>query len=239
MVFFGKLAFLWAIIVSSGRCSPNMIVARCSFAGHFVDQPIRGLMPSNAIAADIPQILASLPAAAPQPPSALADPDALLADTIARHRDDPDFVTALARGLAVLLTLSDKKRRMSIAQVSHRTGIPRAAARRSLHTLATLGFVAVDEARRFYLRPRVLSFSPRLPVGVTARHARAACPRSPGRSAARGLLARNPRRGRDRLHRALGVVTHHVAELSTSDAACPPTARPSGTSCSRICRPKG
>ena len=48
---------------------------------------------------------------------------------------------------------------MSIAQVSHRTGIPRAAARRSLHTLSTLGFVAADDARRFYLRPRVLSFS--------------------------------------------------------------------------------
>ena len=68
-------------------------------------------------------------------------------------------MTALARGLAVLLALSDKRRRMSIAQVSHRTGIPRAAARRSLHTLAKLGFVATDEARRFYLRPRVLSFS--------------------------------------------------------------------------------
>jgi IclR family pca regulon transcriptional regulator len=48
---------------------------------------------------------------------------------------------------------------MSIAQVSHLTGIPRAAARRSLHTLAKLGFVTMDEARRFYLRPRVLSFS--------------------------------------------------------------------------------
>jgi IclR family pca regulon transcriptional regulator len=59
----------------------------------------------------------------------------------------------------VLLSLSDKRRRISIAQVSHQTGIPRAAARRSLHTLAKLGFVAVDEARRFYLRPRVLSFS--------------------------------------------------------------------------------
>jgi IclR family transcriptional regulator, pca regulon regulatory protein len=99
------------------------------------------------------------PAAPAQPPATFADPDALLADTIARHGDDPDFVTALARGLAVLLALSDKKRRMSIAQVSHRTGIPRAAARRSLHTLAKLGFVAADDARRFYLRPRVLSFS--------------------------------------------------------------------------------
>ena len=116
-------------------------------------------MPKHAAAHKPPRILQSVQSAASPPPSALADPDALMADTIARHGDDPDFVTALARGLAVLLTLSDKKRRMSIAQVSHRTGIPRAAARRSLHTLATLGFVAADDARRFYLRPRVLSFS--------------------------------------------------------------------------------
>jgi len=96
----------------------------------------------------------------PLPANALRNsPDAVPADTIAQFADDPDFVTALARGLSVLLALSDKRRRMSIAQVSHRTGIPRAAARRSLHTLAKLGFVAMDDARRFYLRPRVLSFS--------------------------------------------------------------------------------
>lgn len=89
----------------------------------------------------------------------LFDPDRLAAETIAGFGNDRDFVTALARGLAVLLALSDKKRRMSIAQVSYRTGIPRAAARRSLHTLAKLGFVAADDARRYYLRPRVLSFS--------------------------------------------------------------------------------
>jgi IclR family pca regulon transcriptional regulator len=105
--------------------------------------------------------VAELPTPTPPAPAKVPSPDhdALLADTIARHADDPDFVTALARGLAVMLALSDKKRRMSIAQVSHRTGIPRAAARRSLHTLAKLGFVAADDARRFYLRPRVLSFS--------------------------------------------------------------------------------
>ena len=91
----------------------------------------------------------------PRPP----DPAELVAETIAQFGDDPDFVTALGRGLAVMLALSDKKRRMSIAQVSHRTGIPRAAARRSLHTLSKLGFVAADDARRFYLRPRVLSFT--------------------------------------------------------------------------------
>lgn len=91
--------------------------------------------------------------------SKIPDPSGLVSDKIAAFGDDPDFVTALARGLGVLLALSDKKRRMTIAQVSHRTGIPRAAARRSLHTLEKLGFVAADDTRRFYLRPRVLSFS--------------------------------------------------------------------------------
>lgn len=98
------------------------------------------------------------PADVPDRPAA-ANPEAVFADRIGRYANDPDFVTALARGVAVLLALSDKRRRMSIAQVSHRTGIPRAAARRSLHTLSKLGFVAADDARRFYLRPRVLSFS--------------------------------------------------------------------------------
>jgi len=95
----------------------------------------------------------------PVVPRPLFDSDVVAAETIARFADDSDFVTALARGLAVLLALSDKKRRMSIAQVSHRTGIPRATARRSLHTLQKLGFVAADEAQHFYLRPRVLSIS--------------------------------------------------------------------------------
>src|SRR6266508_4581973 len=105
-----------------------------------------------------PAVESPATAATAAPPN-LFDPDTLAAETIAHFGEDPDFVTALARGLAVLLALSDKKRRMSIAQISHRTGIPRAAARRSLHTLAKLGFVAADDARRYYLRPRVLSFS--------------------------------------------------------------------------------
>jgi IclR family pca regulon transcriptional regulator len=87
------------------------------------------------------------------------DAYAQLATAMKHYRDDPDFVTALARGLSVLLALSEKRRRISIAQVSHVTGIPRAAARRSLHTLTKLGFVAMDEAKLFYLRPRILSLS--------------------------------------------------------------------------------
>lgn len=83
----------------------------------------------------------------------------LMADAIADYRDDPDFVTSLARGLAVMLSFSTKRGRMTIAQVSQRTGIPRAAVRRSLHTLATLGFAAAEDTGRFYLRPRVLSIT--------------------------------------------------------------------------------
>jgi IclR family pca regulon transcriptional regulator len=118
----------------------------------------------NVPATPAPAPNAANAAARPRPalPAELlfgTDHHALPAEVIEQLGDDPDFVTALARGLAVLLSLSDKRRRMSIAQVSHLTGIPRAAARRSLHTLAKLGFVAVDEHRRFYLRPRVLSFS--------------------------------------------------------------------------------
>jgi len=82
-----------------------------------------------------------------------------LAELTARHGDDADFVTALARGIAVMQALADKRRRMSIAQLSHITGISRAAVRRSLLTLAKIGYVAQDEDLRFYLRPRILSLS--------------------------------------------------------------------------------
>jgi IclR family pca regulon transcriptional regulator len=100
----------------------------------------------------------ALPASPALPPLPM-DMHEQLAGAIDHFRDDPDFVTALARGIAVMMALSEKRRRISIAQVSHVTGIPRAAARRSLHTLVKLGFVAMDEANLFYLRPRILSLS--------------------------------------------------------------------------------
>ncbi len=128
-----------------------MIMRNPAAADELPDRP--------TVASEAPDSAASVSAHAHAPAPVLADFDVLGAEAIERFADDPDFVTALARGLAVLLELSDKRRRMTIAQVSHRTGIPRAAVRRSLHTLVNLGFVAVDDARRFHLRPRVLSFS--------------------------------------------------------------------------------
>lgn len=69
---------------------------------------------------------------------------------------DPNFMTSLARGLAVIRGFSQDQRRLSIAQLSQRTGIPRAAVRRVLYTLARLGYVGSDDARHYALQPGLL-----------------------------------------------------------------------------------
>ena len=79
--------------------------------------------------------------------------------TIAEEIDaltDPSFMTSLARGLAVVKAFSDQRRAMTIAQLSQKTGIPRAAVRRCLYTLKQLGY-ADSEANNFYLKPKILS----------------------------------------------------------------------------------
>lgn len=79
--------------------------------------------------------------------------------TIAEHIDtltDPSFMTSLARGLAVVKAFSDQRRAMTIAQLSHKTGIPRAAVRRCLYTLRQLGY-ADSEANNFFLKPKILA----------------------------------------------------------------------------------
>ena len=71
---------------------------------------------------------------------------------------DPDFMTSLARGLAVINAFSQQRPHQSISQLSLKTAIPRAAVRRCLLTLARLGYVGHDPERRtFMLRPKVLS----------------------------------------------------------------------------------
>lgn len=104
----------------------------------------------------------AVPSTHPDPAASVPAPftqDARVLDAIAACDGDPNFVTGLARGLAILLALTDKKHHMTISQISRRTGIPRAAARRGLYTLARLGFAAADEVRGFSLRPTVLTFS--------------------------------------------------------------------------------
>jgi IclR family pca regulon transcriptional regulator len=69
---------------------------------------------------------------------------------------DPDFMASLARGLAVIRAFHDQPQRMTIAELSRRTGIPRAAVRRCLYTLTQLGYVAAAE-RSFVLTAKMLS----------------------------------------------------------------------------------
>jgi IclR family transcriptional regulator, pca regulon regulatory protein len=69
----------------------------------------------------------------------------------------PDgFVHSLERGLGVMRCFSAERPRLTLSEVARQTGLSRAAARRSLITLQTLGYVASDE-RQFYLTPRVLT----------------------------------------------------------------------------------
>lgn len=70
---------------------------------------------------------------------------------------DPNFMMSLARGLTVIQAFSQQRRSLTISQISQKTGIPRAAVRRCLYTLAQLGFVAAEDGRHFSLRPRILS----------------------------------------------------------------------------------
>ena len=70
---------------------------------------------------------------------------------------DPNFMASLARGLAVIRAFTQQRRHLTIAQLSQRTGIPRAAVRRCLYTLAKLGYVASDDGRAYVLRPSILA----------------------------------------------------------------------------------
>jgi IclR family pca regulon transcriptional regulator len=66
-----------------------------------------------------------------------------------------DFVQSLARGLAVIRAFDADHAALSLSDAARRAGIPRAAARRFLHTLVALEYVRTD-GRTFALTPRVL-----------------------------------------------------------------------------------
>jgi IclR family pca regulon transcriptional regulator len=70
---------------------------------------------------------------------------------------DPNFMTSLARGIAVIRGFTQQRRHLTIAQLSQRTALPRAAVRRCLYTLAKLGYVSSDDGRGYSLRPKVLA----------------------------------------------------------------------------------
>lgn len=68
---------------------------------------------------------------------------------------DPDFVTALARGLELISAFGPRTETLTIAQAAASTGLSRGTARRLLLTLEALGFVRQD-GKSFALTPKAL-----------------------------------------------------------------------------------
>ena len=68
----------------------------------------------------------------------------------------PEFVEALAKGLAILESFDSEHPEMTLSEIARRTGLSPAAARRGLITLQSLGYVGHTN-KRFHLRPKVMS----------------------------------------------------------------------------------
>jgi IclR family transcriptional regulator, pca regulon regulatory protein len=71
---------------------------------------------------------------------------------------DPDFMLSLARGLAVIRAFGEGKPQLSIREIALATGFSRAAARRCLHTLITLGYASGHDGV-YELTPATLSLA--------------------------------------------------------------------------------
>ena len=78
-----------------------------------------------------------------------------MAQVLAEERADRDFILGLKKGLAVIECFDDEHERLTCSDVSAKTGLSRAAARRCLLTLHKLGYAHYD-GKRFMLAPRVL-----------------------------------------------------------------------------------
>ncbi|WP_460757096.1 IclR family transcriptional regulator domain-containing protein [Myceligenerans cantabricum] len=77
-----------------------------------------------------------------------------------------EFVQSLERGLAVIRAFGAAHPAMTLSEVARETGLSRASARRFLHTLVELGYVATD-GRSFTLRPRALELGYAYLSGLT------------------------------------------------------------------------
>jgi IclR family transcriptional regulator, pca regulon regulatory protein len=75
---------------------------------------------------------------------------------VSRERLDREFVAGLARGLSVIEAFDERHPEMTLSEVAARTGLTPATARRSLHTLASLGYVRAVN-KRFSLSARILA----------------------------------------------------------------------------------
>ncbi len=69
-----------------------------------------------------------------------------------------DYVTALARGLAVIRAFAYQRDQLTLTEISRLVELPRATVRRCLLTLHVLGYIELN-GRYFKLSPKVLTLS--------------------------------------------------------------------------------
>lgn len=67
-----------------------------------------------------------------------------------------EFVEALAKGLAIIESFDVSSPEMTLSEIARKVGLSPAAARRSLITLKTLGYVGQNN-KRFHLRPKIMT----------------------------------------------------------------------------------
>lgn len=75
-----------------------------------------------------------------------------------QHSEDPDFVSAFARGLVIFQILSHSRNPLTLSDISKLTDFPRATVRRALYTLVQLGYVSQEE-RYYTLTSKILMLS--------------------------------------------------------------------------------
>ena len=78
------------------------------------------------------------------------------ADRLRTPAPDPDFMLSLARGLSAIRAFGAGRSQLTVAEVSRLTNLPRASARRCLHTLSVLGY-ATGAGGRYELTPAILT----------------------------------------------------------------------------------
>ena len=70
---------------------------------------------------------------------------------------DPDFMLSFARGLSAIRAFGEGKSELTVAEVARLTGLPRASARRCLHTMTVLGYATTNADGRYELTPAILT----------------------------------------------------------------------------------
>jgi DNA-binding IclR family transcriptional regulator len=99
-------------------------------------------------------------------------PEPLVPPETPAQREDPDFVTAVARGFAILRCFKRGERALGNKDMADRTGLPRSTVARLTHTLTDLGYLEyVPSLEKYALGISVLSFGQTYLSGLDLREA--------------------------------------------------------------------